>query len=94
MRLEKAGVAGTLESGDALVEIAPGGKGIGIELDSVVEREFGKQIRAAALETCREYGLEDALLTIHDKGALDCTIRARVAAAIIRASGEEADHGF
>ena len=36
-----------------------------------------------------EFGLEYAVINAVDKGALDCTIRARVVAACQRATGED-----
>lgn len=81
------GQAGTVESNDIMVNIAPAapGSGISIELISPVEKKYGRQIRAVITATLKEYGIEDAVVRAVDKGALDCTIRARVATAIERA---------
>ena len=46
----KQATAGTLESGDMLVQIGPG-EGLQIELQSSVEAQFGRQIRALIQET-------------------------------------------
>ncbi|MGP1418261.1 MAG: citrate lyase acyl carrier protein [Sphaerochaetaceae bacterium] len=94
MKLHGTGIAGTLESGDALIEISPKDAGIQIELDSTVESQFGKYIRKIVLETCREFQLEDVLVRVHDKGALDCTLRARMTAAILRAGKGEIEYEF
>lgn len=80
--------AGTLESSDAYVELEPGGDGIEIELDSVVEGQFGAQIRRVVAEVLNEQGVGSARVKLVDRGALDCVIRARVETAVARAKGE------
>jgi citrate lyase subunit gamma (acyl carrier protein) len=87
MELKEA-VAGTLESGDMLVRIGPG-EGLQVELQSSVEAQFGRRIRAVIRETLEGLGVENATVRVVDKGALDCTIRARVTAAAVRASGKD-----
>lgn len=86
----KNAVAGTLESGDIMVQIAPAvSKGLHIDLDSSVAAQFGAQIRRVIEETLAGLGVEDAEVKAVDKGALDCTIRARVTAAAVRATGKD-----
>lgn len=86
----KCAQAGTLESGDILVQLMPReGKGIEINLDSTVAAQFGKQIKKVISETLTGLGVEDAIVDATDKGALDCTIRARVTAAVVRATGRD-----
>ncbi|MBO4340052.1 MAG: citrate lyase acyl carrier protein [Bacteroidales bacterium] len=80
--------AGTLESGDILIQIAPA-KGLEIELQSSVEAQFGRRIREVIGETLTGLGIKDAYVRAVDKGALDCTVRARVTAAAVRATGED-----
>ena len=84
----KNAVAGTLESGDILVQIAPGA-GLQVDLQSSVEAQFGRQIRTVITETLSGLGITDAYIKATDKGALDCTIRARVTAAAVRATGKD-----
>ena len=84
----KNAVAGTLESGDIMISIGPG-KGLEVNLQSSVEAQFGRQIRAVITETLEGLGIEDARVDAVDKGALDCTIRARVTAAAVRATGKD-----
>ena len=84
MQLVHTGVAGTMESGDIYVEIEQSSGGMSIELDSTVAAQFGKQIRNVIEQTLRGCGVESANVRAIDKGALDCTIRARVAAAAYR----------
>ena len=79
--------AGTLESSDVYVELAPRDGGIELELESAVLAQFGDQIRAAVLETLSEQGIERAWVRLVDKGALDCVSRGRVETAARRAKG-------
>lgn len=88
MKLNKTGEAGAAESGDILVTVAPSEEsGIQIELNgkSVILKQFGRQIRELIRKTAEENGLENARISAKDNGALDCTIKARVRAAIQRA---------
>ena len=84
----KNAVAGTLESGDIMVQIAPG-DGLQVELQSSVAAQFGRQIKALITETLTGLGIENAYVKATDKGALDCTIRARVTTAAVRATGKD-----
>ena len=81
-------VAGTLESGDIMIQIAPG-DGLQVELQSSVAAQFGRQIKAGITETLTGLGIDNAYVKATDKGALDCTIRARVTAAAVRATGKD-----
>ena len=84
----KNAVAGTLESGDIMVQIAPG-DGLQVELQSSVAAQFGRQIKALITETLTGLGIDNAYVKATDKGALDCTIRARVTAAAVRSTGKD-----
>lgn len=87
MKIQDVGIAGTLESSDIIVNIEKNeGKGIEIELKSTVEKQFGNQIRKVIGETLQQLGVTDVIVRANDKGALDCTIRARVMTAVNRAS--------
>lgn len=82
--------AGTLESGDILIQLSPQPKeGIEIELESTVAYQFGNQIKSVIKETLESLDIKDAVVKATDKGALDCTIRARVTAAAVRATGKD-----
>lgn len=91
MRIKKSAVAGTLESSDCMVTIEPVEKGTGIvfDLDSTVIRQYGYQIRKVTMETLENLDVSDIKVTIVDKGALDCTIKARVEGAVYRAAGQK-----
>ena len=80
--------AGTMESSDAYVEIEPGESGIQIELQSVVEAQFGDAIRSAVQDVLADTGVANANVRIIDRGALECVIRARVEAAVYRGRGK------
>ena len=84
----KQAVAGTLESGDIMVTIGPG-EGLQVDLQSSVAAQFGRQIKAVIKETLEGLDIRDAHVQAVDKGALDCTIRARVTAAAVRATGKD-----
>lgn len=91
MEIVEAGIAGTLESSDIMITIeSNAGKGIEIDLNSPVEKQYGTQIRKTIMDTLQELGLNDVKVTAVDKGALDCTIRARVKAAAYRACKSKA----
>lgn len=91
MDLRKAATAGTMESNDIMVTLEPAeAGGIQIDLTSNDLQQFGAQIRSVITETLTEYGVENAAVTAVDKGALDCTIRARVTAALFRSAGSAA----
>jgi len=86
-KLNKPAQAGTVESSDILISVSPAqaGAGITIELTSPTLQQYGEQIRALILKTVQEMGIQDAVIYANEKGALDCTIEARVKTAIARA---------
>lgn len=84
MKLIKNSFAGTLQSNDCLIRLSPGDE-VKISLESPVSYEFGDQIRSLVEGILAEEGIEGALVEIEDKGALDCTIEARLKTAIGRA---------
>ena len=88
MQIEKNAMAGTLESSDALVTVEPGEGGVELELSSSVMNQYGRQIRATVLETLDRLGVTQGRVTVVDKGALDCTIKARVECAVLRSCGK------
>jgi len=84
MKIKKPAVAGTLESSDCQVTVEEGSGGIDLTLESAVLNQFGNQIRKVTLETLKRLGVDDVRITIVDKGALDCTIKARIEGAVFR----------
>jgi citrate lyase subunit gamma (acyl carrier protein) len=88
MKLLNNSIAGTLESSDIQIIIEPKeSEGIELELKSSVEKQFGRQIRKVIKETLETLKVENARVIANDKGALDCTIKARVQCAAYRAAG-------
>lgn len=87
MKIIQPAFAGTLESSDLQVRIAPNPEGvIDIALDSSVQKQFGGAIERLVRQVLSSMGVESAQLEIEDKGALDCVIKARVQAAVMRAA--------
>ena len=84
MEIKRPAIAGTLESSDCQVMVEAGEGKIDLSLDSAVINQYGNQIRKVVLETLGNLGVDDVKITIVDKGALDCTIKARVEGAIFR----------
>ena len=83
MEIQKSAAAGTLESSDCMVTVEPG-EGITLDLSSSVMNQYGRQIKATVLETLERLGVQNANVTVVDKGALDCTLKARVECAVLR----------
>ncbi len=93
MKIKKPAVAGTLESSDAMVTIEPNeeGDGIKLDLDSSVIHQYGRKITQVVMETLNRLEVTDARVHIVDKGALDCTLKARVECAVYRSNGQTSD---
>lgn len=95
MNFVKNAVAGTLESNDIRVMVvANENSGIEIELESIVEKQFGKQIRKVINETLEQLQIDNIRIIAIDKGALDYTIKARVACAVYRACDKYEDFNW
>lgn len=88
MIIEKSAVAGTLESSDAQVTVEPAAGGIELEISSSVMNQYGRQIKATVLETLERLEVKSGRVTVVDKGALDCTLKARVECAVFRSCGQ------
>ena len=94
MELKKPAVAGTMESSDIMVMLRPNeGRGIEIDIQSDVKATFGEAIKATIREVLEDFGVNDAMVAVVDKGALDFVIRARMQCAICRAAEIEYDWG-
>lgn len=83
----KTAQAGTLESSDIMITVSPGDKGSGIviDLESIVLAQYGEEIRAIIKNIVEKQEITDIYVKVLDRGALDCTIRARTLAALSRA---------
>jgi citrate lyase subunit gamma (acyl carrier protein) len=84
MEIKKAATAGTLESSDCMVTVEPGEGKIDFSLESSVIHQYGNQLRKVALETLKNLDIDNIRITIVDKGALDCTLKARIEGAVFR----------
>ncbi len=84
--LKKSAYAGTLESSDAYVHVSPIQENeIKIILESSVEEIYGEAIEELVMETIKDMKVNNILVKVQDKGALDFVIKARLQAAVLRA---------
>lgn len=86
MVIEKNAMAGTLESSDAQVTVEPAEE-LELNIQSSVLNQYGHQIKATILETLGRLEVTAGKVTVIDKGALDCTLKARVECAVFRSLG-------
>jgi citrate lyase subunit gamma (acyl carrier protein) len=88
--LQKAAQAGSVESSDILIMLAPAepGAGILVELTSPTMQQYGDHIKKLIIKTLKERGITDAIVHANDKGALDYAIEARIKTAVRRAAGQ------
>lgn len=90
MKIQRNSVAGSLESSDVLVSVSPrDDEKVEIAVESIVFRQFGPRIRAVAGEVAASSGIEGAEVRVSDRGALECTLRARLETAFERAMSPE-----
>ena len=90
MEILKTAMAGTLESSDAMVTVEPAEDGVELAISSSVMNQYGRQIKATVLETLERLDVKSARVTVVDKGALDCTLKARVECAVFRSCDKSA----
>ncbi|MRS89624.1 citrate lyase acyl carrier protein [Enterobacteriaceae bacterium RIT714] len=90
MKIVRESLAGTQESSDLMVKIAPADGELEIVIRSEVIKQFGEQIRQVVDETLRGMDVRQGLIIVEDKGALDCVIRARLQSALLRAAEDQA----
>lgn len=89
VEIMKSVSAGSLESGDVLVTLGPAQNGgLDIIVNSIVEKQFGRRIKMVAEELLENSGIDSGLVNIQDRGALECTLRARIETAISRSLAE------
>ncbi|MBS5130812.1 MAG: citrate lyase acyl carrier protein [Lachnospiraceae bacterium] len=84
MEIIRPAIAGTLESSDCQVTVEAGNGGIEFELESAVLNQYGNQIKKVTMGTLRNLDVDSVKIKIVDKGALDCTIKARIEGAVYR----------
>ena len=76
--------AGSLESNDVLIVLEEHSSGTTIDVQSIVLAQFGTQIEATVKDMLEKFQLNNVRVQVQDKGAYDCTLRARMEAAIMR----------
>lgn len=87
MEIKNTAIAGTLESSDAQVTVEPLEGALEIHIESSVINQYGRQIKQAVVRTLSELGVEEGRVNVVDKGALECTLKARVECAVFRSNG-------
>lgn len=89
MKIVQAAMAGTLESSDLMVKVSPVESGLDVVIQSEVYTQFGDRITEVVNETLAALNIQQGLIVVDDKGALDCVIRARMQAALLRGMARE-----
>ena len=82
----RTAIAGTLESNDIMISVSgPRQEGENaIAVESIVMRQFGPAIIAVIEECLEQFPVGPVHVDARDRGALECTIRARMEAALLR----------
>lgn len=80
--------AGTLESSDCLVTVAPG-EGFALDYRGANSVIFAKRTELLVRGILEKHSLKEARVTIQDQGAIEITIMARLETALLRAAKEE-----
>lgn len=89
MDIVKPATAGTLESSDVQITLEPADS-FHIDIQSNVLNQYGRQIKQTVEEILQQHHITRVRVQVIDKGALDCTIRARTECAVFRALGSAA----
>ena len=89
MEIKRPAKAGSMESSDIyiIVELNED-RGVEIELESIVIKQFGAQIRGVMEKKLQDMGVTNIKVIAKDRGSLDYTIEARIETAIKRAGAE------
>lgn len=85
MEIKQEAVAGTLESSDLMIRISPADN-LDIIINSTVEAQFGDDILHTVKEILTTLKINKIKISIDDKGALDCVLRARLITALMRST--------
>ncbi|HMA62750.1 MAG TPA: aldolase/citrate lyase family protein [bacterium] len=84
-QLFNAGDDNPKNRGDCFVELSKNADKNRIKIESKVKTFFGDSIDRLAVKMLDFYGIEDAKLTIHDRGALEYVLAARIETVIKKA---------
>ena len=71
------------------IDLTAGGKPISPYIYGI--NQYGNQIRKVVLQTLENLDVKDVKISVVDKGALDCTIKARVEGAVFRSADQIKD---
>ena len=85
MVITKTALAGTLESSDCQVTVEPA-DALEVSVESSVLNQYGDSIYDTVSEVLNNLEVNAGRVTVVDKGALDCTLRARVTCAVFRSN--------
>ncbi len=83
--MAQAGRFGEDIRSDCVITVELGGSGLSVSIQSSVKAMFGKQIEQQIRDECLQLGVENAQITIKDRGALPFVISARLETALRRA---------
>lgn len=87
MEVKRTATAGSLESSDVLVTVSPeADSGLELKIESIVIKQYGKRIKSVTEEVLKTAGVKGASVLVQDRGALECTLRARLETALARAA--------
>ncbi|MEA1994266.1 MAG: aldolase/citrate lyase family protein [Euryarchaeota archaeon] len=86
--MDKVGTSGAEEKADCRVEADLTPSKLGIDIETKVEKLYGKTIRKNVRKKLEEFGIDRGSIKIRDKGAYDFVIAARVEAALLKAGAE------
>lgn len=87
MEILHAATAGTLESSDAQITVIPAAE-LDITIESDVIRQYGNHIKQLVERVLDRLAVRHGEIRVVDKGALDCTLEARLETAVHRAAGK------
>ena len=76
-----------MESSDILICVEPADT-LQVEIQSAVESQYLDAIRSTIEEVLTQSQIKAGKISAHDRGALDCVIRARMETAILRGGGQ------
>lgn len=88
MIIQQSAIAGTLESSDVQITVEPNSEELIIHIESTVKNQYGRQIKKTVQRTIEKLNITKGEIHILDKGALDCTLKARLECAIFRSCGK------
>ena len=87
MKITRKVQAGTMQSSDLMVVLAPA-ETLLVSIESTVLKQFGHLIRERVDLVLARHGIKAGEVRITDRGALDYAIEARLETALLRATEE------